>query len=172
MENRKFPRIRLKELDCVIHNGSELLAVGTPEREVYEKILDMYNELANNGFDIVIGSRYVTDGRIESWTLGRKLISKIGNGLAKSWLRLDVNDTMSGFFALKKSLITNLSFEAIGFKILLEILVKTKDPTKGSVMILNAKALKGSLSLHFLISSFPSLISMPFTLSTSRGEGK
>ena len=86
----------------------------------------MYNELANNEFDIVIGSRYVKDGMIESWPLGRKLISKIGNSLAKLWFGLDVNDSMSGFFALKKNLITNLSFEAIGYKILLEILVKTK----------------------------------------------
>jgi len=107
-------------------SGKFVLVMDSDFSHPPEKILDMYNELANNGFDIVIGSRYVTDGRIESWTLGRKLISKIGNGLAKSWLRLDVNDTMSGFFALKKSLITNLSFEAIGFKILLEILVKTK----------------------------------------------
>ena len=91
-----------------------------------EKILDMYYELTNNGFDVVIGSRYVRDGMIESWPLGRKLISKIGNSLAKLWFGLDVNDSMSGFFALKKNLITNLSLEAIGYKILLEILVKTK----------------------------------------------
>jgi dolichol-phosphate mannosyltransferase len=91
-----------------------------------EKILEMYNELANNEFDIVIGSRYVSNGMIESWTVTRKLISKVGNNLAKLWFKLDVNDSMSGFFALKKNLITNLSFEAIGYKILLEILVKTK----------------------------------------------
>ena len=41
MENRKFPRIRLKELGCVIHNGSEFLAVGTAEREVFALILDL-----------------------------------------------------------------------------------------------------------------------------------
>ena len=89
-------------------------------------ILDMYHELTNNGFDIVIGSRYVRNGVIESWPWSRKLISKIGNGLAKVWFRLDVNDSMSGFFALKKNLIKDISFEAIGYKILLEILVKTK----------------------------------------------
>ena len=60
-----------------------------------ETIPDIYRELINNEFDIVIGSRYVKDGMIESWPLSRKLIQ-------------------------------NLSFEAIGYKILLEILVKTK----------------------------------------------
>ena len=91
-----------------------------------EKILVFYNELTNNEFDIVIGSRYVKGGMIEGWPLNRKLISKIGCSLAKLWFGLDVNDSMSGFFALKKNLIRNLSFEAIGYKILLEILVKTK----------------------------------------------
>jgi dolichol-phosphate mannosyltransferase len=91
-----------------------------------ETIPDIYRELINNEFDIVIGSRYVKDGMIESWPLSRKLISKVGCSLAKLRLGLDVNDSMSGFFGLKKDLIQNLSFEAIGYKILLEILVKTK----------------------------------------------
>ena len=33
-----------------------------------------------------------------------KLISKIGNGLAGLWLGLDVKDSMTGLFALKKDL--------------------------------------------------------------------
>lgn len=34
---------------------------------------------------------------------------------------------MSGFFAFKKSILNNLKFDLIGYKILLEMLVKTKD---------------------------------------------
>ena len=86
----------------------------------------MYDELVNNGLDIVVGSRYVEGGKYEEWPLTRKLISKVGNGLAGLWLGLNVKDSMTGLFALKKDLIKNLSFEAIGYKILLEILVKTK----------------------------------------------
>ena len=107
-------------------NGKFVLVMDSDFSHPPKIILDMYHELANNGFDIVIGSRYVRNGVIESWPWSRKLISKIGNGLAKLWFRLDVNDSMSGFFALKKNLIKDISFEAIGYKILLEILVKTK----------------------------------------------
>ena len=91
-----------------------------------QMISTMYDELVNNGLDIVVGSRYVEGGKYEGWPLTRKLISKVGNGLAGLWLGLDVKDSMTGLFALKKDLIKNLSFEAIGYKILLEILVKTK----------------------------------------------
>ena len=42
-------------------------------------------------------------------------------------------------------------------------------PTYGSVIILKAKALKGSSSLHFLTISLLSFKSTPFTLSTSLG---
>ena len=91
-----------------------------------QMILTMYDELVNNGFDIVVGSRYVKGGKYEGWPLTRRLISKMGNGLAGLLLGLDVKDSMTGLFALKKDLIENLSFEAIGYKILLEILVKTK----------------------------------------------
>ena len=51
-------------------------------------------------------------------------------------------------------------------------LAKVKLPTKGSVIILNAKALNGSLSSHFLDNSLDlSLTSTPLILSTSIGEG-
>ena len=91
-----------------------------------QMILTMYDELVNNNLDIVIGSRYVEGGKYEGWPLTRKLISKIGNGLARLLLGLEIKDSMTGLFALKQDLIKNLSFEAIGYKILLEILVKTK----------------------------------------------
>jgi dolichol-phosphate mannosyltransferase len=53
-------------------------------------------------------------------------MSRLASTLPKFLLGLNVNDSNSGFFAIRKDLIKNLSFEAIGEKILLEILVKTK----------------------------------------------
>ena len=114
-------------------------------------ISTMYDELVNNGLDIVVGSRYVEGGKYEEWPLTRKLISKIGNGLAGLWLGLDVKDSMTGLFALKKDLIKNLSFEAIGYKILLEILVKTKGAKVKEVPFVCVNRQEGSSKFSFSI---------------------
>ena len=114
-------------------------------------ISNMYDELINNELDIVIGSRYVEGGKYEEWPLTRKLISKIGNSLAELWLGLDVKDSMTGLFALKKDLIKNLSFEAIGYKILLEILVKTKGAKVKEVPFVCVNRQEGSSKFSFSI---------------------
>ena len=77
-------------------------------------------------YDIAIASRYVKGGTIEGWSLKRKMISKIATLIARKSLGVKSNDPMSGFFAFRKNLIKGLSFDAIGYKILLEMLVKTK----------------------------------------------
>lgn len=77
-------------------------------------------------YDIAIASRYVKGGNVEGWSLKRKIISKVATLIARKSLGVKSNDPMSGFFAFRKNLIKGLSFDAIGYKILLELLVKTK----------------------------------------------
>ncbi len=76
--------------------------------------------------DLVVASRYITGGNIQGWTTKRKLMSKIATIIAKKGLGVKIKDPMSGFFAFKKNIINGLNFDALGYKLLLEILVKTK----------------------------------------------
>jgi len=76
--------------------------------------------------DIVIASRYITGGKISGWNKKRKLISKIATIIAKQGLGVKTNDPMSGFFAFKKGILKGLNFDAMGYKLLLEILVKKR----------------------------------------------
>ena len=76
--------------------------------------------------DLVVASRYITEGKIEGWTVKRKLMSKIAIMIAKKGLGVKIKDPMSGFFAFKKNIIKELNFDVLGYKFLLEILVKTK----------------------------------------------
>ena len=78
-------------------------------------------------YDIVVASRYIKGGKIQGWSLKRKTMSKFATLIAKKGLGIDTKDPMSGFFAFKKNIIKGLNIDAIGFKFLLEILVKTKD---------------------------------------------
>ncbi len=86
----------------------------------------MIETLKQTSCDIVIASRYVKGGSIQGWPFKRKLMSKIATSIAKRGLGISSKDPMSGFFMFKKNIIAGLKFDAIGYKILLEILVKTK----------------------------------------------
>jgi len=87
-----------------------------------EKISEMY-QMVTTKTNLVIGSRYVKGGRIKGWTLYRKILSKGATLLARVFI--NVKDPMSGFFMIKKELITNKEINPKGFKILLELLIKT-----------------------------------------------
>ena len=76
--------------------------------------------------DLVVASRYITGGGIQGWTTKRKLMSKVATIIATKGLGVKTKDPMSGFFAFKKNIIKELNLDAIGYKFLLEMLVKTK----------------------------------------------
>ena len=77
-------------------------------------------------YDIAVASRYIKGGKIQGWSLKRKTMSKFATLIAKKGLGIDTHDPMSGFFAFKRNIIKGLNIDAIGYKFLLEILVKTK----------------------------------------------
>jgi len=57
------------------------------------------------------------------------VISKSATLLARTILGFGhITDPLSGFFACKRELIDHVTFNTSGFKLLLEILVKTKNP--------------------------------------------
>ena len=80
-------------------------------------------------YDIAVASRYIQGGKIQGWSLKRKFMSKFATLIAKKGLGINTKDPMSGFFAFKRNILKGLNIDAIGYKILLEILVKTKDVT-------------------------------------------
>jgi len=88
-----------------------------------EKISEMFTEI-KNGYDLIIGSRYIKTGKIVGWNFKRKLMSKTATYLARPFTK--VKDPMTGFFMIKKECLNLNELDSKGFKILLEILVKSK----------------------------------------------
>ncbi|MXY61573.1 MAG: glycosyltransferase family 2 protein [Cenarchaeum sp. SB0665_bin_23] len=76
--------------------------------------------------DIVVASRYIRGGKIDGWPVKRKIISRFGTIIAKNVLNIKAADPMSGFFAFRKNLLEGIIFDGLGFKILMEILVKVQ----------------------------------------------
>ncbi len=58
---------------------------------------------AQEGYDLVIGSRYLDDSRIVGWHTMRRLISRVANFIASTVLGVRIHDCTSGFRCYSKS---------------------------------------------------------------------
>lgn len=73
-------------------------------------------------YDIVLASRFEKGSTVEQWKWWRRLISEVGVMVTK--LLTGVKDPLSGFFFLRREVIAGVPLDTVGYKILLEILVK------------------------------------------------
>lgn len=108
------------------YTDSQILAAMDADLQHPPEMLEEMLSEIQNGADIVIGSRYVSGGGISSWTRRRRITSKIATFLAHIFFRntKKIFDPLSGFFMLRRDVIRDVELNPIGFKILLEILVK------------------------------------------------
>ncbi|MFC1838807.1 polyprenol monophosphomannose synthase [Thermodesulfobacteriota bacterium] len=88
------------------------------------RIPEMITPILNNECDISIGSRYIGEGGWKNLSVIRMTISKIAGFMARGVT--DLSDPTSGFMAVKKSVITGLDLDPMGWKIVLETAVKAK----------------------------------------------
>jgi dolichol-phosphate mannosyltransferase len=86
-----------------------------------EKLAALIQPILANTYDITIGSRYIPGGNTSGWPFYRLWLSRAGGWLARTIC--DVNDATSGFFAFRKELINQITENARGYKILLELLM-------------------------------------------------
>jgi len=114
-------------LDGIQHSSGETVVVMDSDFSHPPKIIpQLVEEIKTSKYDIVIASRYTEGGEVNGWSTKRKLISKGAKGIAKVGLGVNESDPMSGFFAFNRNILEGIKFDAIGYKMLLEILVKTK----------------------------------------------
>ena len=114
-------------LDGIQHSSGETVVVMDSDFSHPPKIIPrLIEEIKISKCDIVIASRYTQGGKVRGWSAKRKLISKTAKGIAKVGLGINESDPMSGFFAFRRKILEGIKLDAIGYKMLLEILVKTK----------------------------------------------
>jgi dolichol-phosphate mannosyltransferase len=108
--------------------GENILIMDADFSHPPETIPLLVEELRKDPNCIVIGSRYISRGSIIGWPYKRRVISRGAANIARHGLNVrNVTDPMSGFFAFPRHVIENIKFDTKGFKILLEILVKSRD---------------------------------------------
>ena len=103
----------------------EFVLVSDADLQHSPAIIKMFLEEINQGADLVIASRYMSGGTINSWNPWRKLVSKGATLLAHLFFPKTrrVKDPLSGYFMVRKSGIVTIQLTGLSWKVLLEILV-------------------------------------------------
>jgi dolichol-phosphate mannosyltransferase len=85
---------------------------------------------ARNGYDLVIGSRYVPGGRAVECTLPRKILSWGANVFfARTLLNLQARDATAGFRCYRRQVLESLALDQIlsnGYSFLIELLYRAQ----------------------------------------------
>jgi dolichol-phosphate mannosyltransferase len=89
-----------------------------------ERVPAIAAPVLDDGADIAVGSRYVTEGRsAEEWPVHRRLNSFVATFLARGLT--DVKDCMAGFFCVRRDVVERAGrLSPVGYKILLELLAR------------------------------------------------
>ena len=74
--------------------------------------------------DVVIGSRYIRGGGTANWEMSRALMSKFACLMARGLT--PVRDATSGFFLMRRDRARGVTISAGGFKICLELLIRSE----------------------------------------------
>jgi dolichol-phosphate mannosyltransferase len=77
------------------------------------KYLPQMLALAEDGADVVVGSRYVPGGGTENWGLGRKIISRGGGLYARTVLGIDLRDVTAGFVCWRRAALEAIDLSTI-----------------------------------------------------------
>ena len=77
------------------------------------KYLPQMFALAEDGADVVVGSRNVPGGGTVNWGFGRKLLSRGGSFYARTILGIDVRDVTAGFVCWRRHVLESLDLTGI-----------------------------------------------------------
>lgn len=76
----------------------------------------LYSACADEGYDLAIGSRYVSGVNVVNWPMGRVLMSYFASKYVRTVLGVSIRDTTAGFVCYKRHLLETLELDKIRFK--------------------------------------------------------
>ena len=76
----------------------------------------LYAACARDGYDLSVGSRYVTGVNVVNWPMGRVLMSYFASKYVRFITRLPVHDTTAGFNCYRRKVLETIDLDNIRFK--------------------------------------------------------
>lgn len=81
-----------------------------------EDLPRLYSACHNEGYDVAVGSRYVTGVNVVNWPMGRVLMSFFASKYVRFVTSLDVKDTTAGFVCYRRKVLDTINLDKIRFK--------------------------------------------------------
>jgi len=78
-------------------------------------LLRLYTTCADEGFDLAIGSRYVTGVNVVNWPMGRVLMSYLASKYVRFITGIPIQDTTAGFKCFKRAVLDTIELDKIKF---------------------------------------------------------
>lgn len=76
----------------------------------------LYAACANDGYDLSVGSRYISGVNVVNWPMGRVLMSYFASKYVRFITRLPVFDTTAGFNCYRREVLETIDLDKIRFK--------------------------------------------------------
>ena len=81
-----------------------------------QDLINLYNACATDGYDMSIGSRYISGVNVVNWPLGRVLMSYFGSMYVRIITRMKIMDTTAGFKCYTRKVLEAIDFDDIRMK--------------------------------------------------------
>lgn len=107
-----FAKSYIAGFNWALKNGYEVIGQMDADLSHPPRFLKAMIERLNFS-DFVVGSRYIRGGKIENWSILRRLLSRFGNAYAKAWIKSPIQDQTGGFNFWKRSVLENLPLTTI-----------------------------------------------------------
>ncbi|MEO5766171.1 MAG: glycosyltransferase family 2 protein [Casimicrobiaceae bacterium] len=120
-------------IEGMLASSAPYLAVMDADMQHDERLLPrMLDAVRSGDYDVVVGSRYITGGSGGGVSVERQRASLLATRLARTVLRTELRDPMSGFFVVGQATLQQVAWRlsGIGYKILLDILASSSAPLR------------------------------------------
>lgn len=76
----------------------------------------LYAACHDEGFDVAVGSRYITGVNVVNWPIGRVLMSYFASAYVRTILGIALRDTTAGFVCYRRQVLETIDLNKIRFK--------------------------------------------------------
>jgi dolichol-phosphate mannosyltransferase len=80
-----------------------------------EDLLRLYDACAKDGYDLVIGSRYINGVNVINWPMGRVLMSYYASAYVRFITGMSIRDTTAGFKCYRREVLEAINLNKIKF---------------------------------------------------------
>jgi dolichol-phosphate mannosyltransferase len=121
-------------VEGILASSAPYVAVMDADLQHDERLLPRMLDILKSDptVDAVVGSRYVEQGSIGTWSQCRAWLSRLATRFGRSIMQVPIADPMSGFFMIRRETFRSSMrrLSSIGFKILLDILASSPRPLR------------------------------------------